>query len=121
MPLARSICRPKWIACLAWRTEVGAPGQNHLLGPPLADGARQVLRPSGARHDAECHLGQREAGGLGGVDEIAAQRPFAAAGIGGAVDRADDWDRATDKSADHPLKEQVLVLPGLVGHPVAFL
>src|SRR3984893_4390886 len=24
MPLARSICIPKWIACLAWRTEIGA-------------------------------------------------------------------------------------------------
>ena len=136
MPLARSICRPKWIACLACRTEIGAvhhapfvslgggeraSGQNDLLGPPLADRARQVLRSAGAGHDAERDLGQREAGILGGVNKVAAQRQFATAGISGAVDRADDRDGAADKRPDHALEQQMLVLPGLVGHAVALL
>src|SRR5260370_15961826 len=41
--------------------------------------------------------------------------------MGGAVDRPDDGDRATDKSSDHALEQQMLVLPGLVGHVVALL
>ena len=41
------------------------------------------------------------------------------AGIGGTVDCTDDRHRAADKGADHPLEQQMLILPGRVGHAVA--
>ncbi len=78
-----------------------------------------MLRPAGAGHDAEGDLGQREAHALRGIDTVAAQRQLAAAGIGRTIDRPDDRDRAADKRADHPLEQQMLILPGLVGHAVA--
>src|SRR6185312_11615857 len=99
----------------------GPAGQDDLLGAPLADRARQVLRAAGPRHDAQGYLGQRKARRLGGVEKIAAQRQFAAAGIGGAVDRADDRHRAADKGTDGALEQQMLRLPGLVGHAEALL
>ena len=84
---------------------------------PTARGS--VLRAAGARHDAECHLGQREARVFGGVDEVAAQRDLHAAGIGGAVHRGDDRHRAGDDGANGALEDQVLVLPLLIRHAVA--
>ena len=96
-------------------------GQDQLLGPALADGARQGLRAAAARHDAERHLGQRKARGLRGVEEIASPRDFAAAAIGRAVDGADDRDRAVDQRPHHPLENDVLTGPRLVGHAAALL
>ena len=48
---------------------VRAAGQDQLLGAALADGARQGLRAAAAGHDAERHLGQREARILGRVEK----------------------------------------------------
>ena len=96
-------------------------GQDQFLGPALADGAGQGLRAAAARHDAERHLGQRKARALGGVEEIAAARDLAAAAIGRAVDGADDRDRAVDQRPHHPLEDDVLARPRLVGHAAAFL
>src|SRR5512134_1356727 len=35
-------------------------GEDQLLGAPLANGARKVLRAGPARHDAQAQLGERE-------------------------------------------------------------
>src|SRR5947209_19135057 len=96
-------------------------GQDDLLGAPLADRARQVLGAAGPGHDAEGYFGQRKARGLGRVKEIAAQRQFAAAGISGAVDRADDRHRTAGKGADRAFEQEMLRLPCLVGHAEALL
>ena len=98
-----------------------ATGQDDLLGAPLADRARQVLGAAGPGHDAEGYFGQRKARGLGRVKEIAAQRQFAAAGISGAVDRADDRHRTAGKGADRAFEQEMLRLPRFVGHAEAFL
>ena len=96
-------------------------GQDQLLGAALADGPRQGLRAAAARHDAERHLGQREARALCGVEKIAAAGDLAAAAIGRAVDGADDRNRAVDQRPHHPLEDDVLARPCLVGHAAPFL
>ena len=109
-PARMSICRPKWIEFLAWRTAIGAlpqmvrgpgerrasacparhvvdyapverflgakrlAGEDELLGAALADRARQELRAAGAGHDAERHLGEREARRRRRIDEVAGER-----------------------------------------------
>src|SRR5215469_16264776 len=50
-----------------------AAGEDKLLGPPLADSARQGLRAGGAGHDAEGYFREREPRRLGGVGEVAAE------------------------------------------------
>ena len=96
-------------------------GQDQFLGAALADRAGQGLRAATARHDAERDFGQRKARGVGGVEEVASARDLAAAAIGRAIDGADDRDRAIDQRPHHPLEDDVLARPLLVGHAAAFL
>ena len=99
-PQAVRLCRRKRFA-----------RQDQFLGAALADGARQGLRAAAARHDAERDLGQREARGLGGVEEIATAGDLAAAAIGRTVDGADDRHRAVDQRPHHPLEDDMLARP----------
>ena len=96
-------------------------GQDQFLGAALADGARQGLGAAAAGHDAERNLGQRKARGLGGVKEIATARDLAAAAIGRTIDGADDRNRAVDQRPHHPLEDDMLARPRLVGHAAALL
>ena len=57
----------------------------------------------------------------GGVGKVAAQRHFAAAAIGRAVDRTDDRDRAGDHRPHLAFEHQMLRLPLCVGHALALL
>lgn len=98
-----------------------SPGQQDLLRPPRPHRSGQVLRAARAGHDAERDLGQGEAGVVGGVDEVAAERDLHPPGIGRAVDRGDDRHRTGQDRAHHPLEDQMLVLPFPVGHAVALL
>ncbi len=96
-------------------------GQDQFLGAALADGPGQGLRAAAARHDAERDLGQRKTRALGRVEKIAAACDLAAAAIGGTVYRADDRDRAVDQRPHHPLEDDVLARPCLVGHAAPLL
>jgi hypothetical protein len=95
--------------------------QNYLLGAPHADRTRQVLRARRARHDAERHLGQREARRRHRVDEVAGQRDLHAAGVGGTVDRGDDRNRTIHDGPDHLLDDGVLAAPDGIAHALALL
>lgn len=99
----------------------GAAAEEEFLGAALADGAGEELGAAGTGHDAEGDFGEGEAGGGGGVDEVAGERDLAAAAIGGAVDGGDDRDRAGDQGGGHALEDVVLGLPLGVGHSAALL
>ena len=63
--------------------------QHEVLGPAVADVARQALRAAEARRDAEVDLGLAELGVLRGQADVAGQRQLAAAAEGEAVDGGD--------------------------------
>jgi hypothetical protein len=67
--------------------------ENELLGLIGADQPRQPLGPPESRYESEIDLRQPEPGILGGVDEIAGQRDFAAASEREAVHGGDHGDR----------------------------
>ena len=66
-----------------------APGQAHVHGFGLADGARQTLRAASAGHGAELDFRLAELGGVGGIDHVAHHRHFTAAAQREAGDSSD--------------------------------
>jgi hypothetical protein len=64
-------------------------GQVHRLG--FANGTRQALGATGAGNDAKFDFRLTKAGVVGGNDEVAHHRQFAAAAQGKAADGGDDW------------------------------
>src|SRR5229473_592081 len=97
------------------------PGEDDLLGAPLADRARQQLRAAGARHDPQRHLGEREARLGYRIGEVAGERHLQPAGEGMAVDRRDHRQRAIEQAPILPLEDLVLRHPVGIAHAVALL
>jgi hypothetical protein len=64
-----------------------------------------------ARHDAQRHLGQREARAAHRIGEVAGQHGFQPAGIGMAVDRGDHRHRQVQQRVAAAFEDRVLVLP----------
>ncbi len=84
---------------------VGHADRKRFLGPHLAAGvdqflctrdpyeAREPLRPSGARNNAELNLRLPELGGVGGIAKVGAQREFVSTTERVPVDRRDRYLR----------------------------
>src|SRR5690606_9197884 len=51
-----------------------------------------------------------------GIGEVAEQHELAAAGIGGAIDGPNHWQRAIKHTEHHALEERVLLVPFFVAH-----
>ena len=82
------------------------PVKRHFHRLRLADEAGQPLRAAGAGDDAELDLGLAEFGGVGGEDEIAHHREFAAAAEREARHRGDD--RLAQPRDVLPARDEVL-------------
>ncbi|MBV8480608.1 MAG: enoyl-CoA hydratase/isomerase family protein [Actinobacteria bacterium] len=67
-----------------------APGEDHVHGERLADGAREPLRAAGAGEHTEVDLGLAELRRLGRDDQVAEHRQLAAASETEAGHRRDD-------------------------------
>jgi hypothetical protein len=82
---------------------------------------RQGLRAAATRHDADRHLGQREARAAHGIGEVADQHCLQPAGIGVTIDHGDDRHRQLQQRIAAAFEDLVLVLPCRLRHAAALL
>src|SRR5256885_1165888 len=99
----------------------GARRKDQLLRAPFADGTRQRLRSTPARHDAERYFGQSKLRRFRRVGKIAKQDELEATRVGGAVDGGYHRDRAIADRTEHALEHLVLRAPLFVAERIALL